>query len=163
MMAIDIHAAIEQELHNLTSPVPGGIPQGHFAPGTVRRIGELLHDVEPPDSRRADQAHTAPVVGEVFGGLRAAVGETGVHRVGAFAGQIGVLDLGAVLEQHVHHRDLDSGFLGRCARGHEPQRGTAAAVDIGLGFDVRAGVQENLRDARGVRRRFLTVALDAVG
>jgi hypothetical protein len=68
----------------------------------------------------------------------------------------------AVAEQHVDHGQLHARELRRHAGGHERERGAAAAVDVGAGVDLRAGLEQQLGDAGGVLGALLAVALDAV-
>src|SRR6266516_4257752 len=123
-MRIGLDTALEQEAHDLSLSIPGGIPQSHLASRHVGSSDELLHDVEPSDSCRADDADMGATLGEVLRGLRTSVSETRIHRVSVVARQIGMLD-------------LRTGCARRTARRYEAQRRAPAAVHIRLRFDVR--------------------------
>ena len=79
------------------------------------------------------------------------------------AGEIGVLDLRAVLEQQLDQRDLHARPTGMRARRDQAERRGPAAVHLGLGIDLGARVEQDLRDPHDVLRRFLAISLDPVG
>src|ERR1041384_4786728 len=55
VVTVDIHAAVEQELHHGFLAVARGVTERHLAPRRVGFRRELPHDVESSDAGRADQ------------------------------------------------------------------------------------------------------------
>src|SRR5205814_737090 len=127
---IGLDPAIEQEAHDVSLPIPGGVPQRHLASRHVGAWDELLHDVEPSDSSRPDHPDARAALDEVLRGFGASIGETGIDRIGTVAGEIGMLDLRTVIEQHLDHGELDAGFARWRARRHKAERRAAAAIHI---------------------------------
>ena len=159
---VNVHAAIEQVPRDFELAISGSIAKRHFTSRDIGRLDELAHYVESSDAGSPDHPDTGTPVGEVLGGLRAPIRETSVDRVDVVAREIRVLDLRAVTQQHVDDGDLDAGFARRSARRDETERGAAAAIDIRLGFDIRACREQQLGDPGRVRGRLLPVTLHTV-
>src|SRR5882672_6519029 len=152
---VNVHATIEQVPRDFELAISGSIPKRHFTSRAIGRLDELAHYVESSDAGSPDHADTSTSCGEVLAGLRAPVRETRVDRVDVVDRETRMLDLRAVIQQDVDDGDLDAGFAWRSARRDETERGAAAAIDIRLGFDIRACREQQLGDPGRVRGRLL--------
>src|SRR4029453_9537829 len=68
-----------------------------------------------------------------------------------------------MVEQNVDAPELNTGLVWRRAGCHETKRrAPAAAIHLCAGVDLRAGIEQDLRDLGDVLWRHLSIALDPV-
>src|SRR5258705_13718823 len=125
-------------------------------------VEETLNYIEPSHTGCSFEVQSRAAAGEKLGGLWAIVGEAAVDRAIIIAGSSSVADSSSVIQQNLQEGVLHTCPLWMNARCYQADSCRSATIDVRLGVDLGAAIQQNCRDFDSVLWRLLTVTFDAI-